>query len=133
MPAPRRTFPHMEQKQFTIQKLVLGLLLLGFGLLAFVDSTDLWSPRDWWTLWPWALVAIGLSSEIDALVARRGDGGAFLVAVGVWFLVARHRIFDLDYGTAVPLAIAVVGLFMTLHAVVDKPAPQKKENEHEPC
>ena len=123
----------MEQKQFTTQKLVLGLVLLSFGLLAFVDSTDLWSPGQWWRLWPWALIAIGLSSEIDALIARRGDGGSFLIAVGVWFLAGRYELFDLSHRTALPLAIAVIGLFMTLHAVVDKPAPQKKENEHEPC
>jgi len=121
----------MEQTHLSAHKLVIGLVLLAFGVLAFVDSTDLWSPGQWWRLWPLALIAIGLSSEFDAFRARRSGGGAFLVAVGVWFLVSSRRFFDLDRDIAFPLAIVVVGLFMTLHAVIDRPASLKKENNHE--
>ena len=124
----------MNDTTFSSQKLVLGLVLLAFGALAFVDSTDLWSPGQWWRLWPLVLIVIGLASEIDALRERRGGGGAFLIAVGVWFLAGTHHILGLTHRTAFPVAIAVVGLFMAIHAIVDRPAAQqKKENEHEPC
>ena len=125
-----------NEPAFSLQKLILGVVLLAFGILAFVDSTDLWSPGQWWRLWPVALIVLGLASEAESLVARRsGGGGAILVAVGVWFFAARSGFFGLSHRTAFPLAIAVVGLFMTLHALVDKPEPQpkKKESNHEPC
>ena len=123
----------MNEQKFSSQKLVLGLVLLAFGVLAFVDSTELWSPGEWWRLWPYGLIVLGLASELDALLARRGDGGAFLIAVGVWFLAARHQLFGLDHRTAIPLAIAVIGLFVSLHAIFDRPAEHEKEKEHESC
>jgi hypothetical protein len=121
--------------RLSVHKLILGIVLMTFGVLAFVDTNDLWNPRELWRLWPVAVILIGLASEVDALIARRGSGGSFLIAFGVWMLVARHGIFDLTHRTAFPLAIAVVGLFMTLHALIDKaaPQPQKKETNHEPC
>ena len=128
----------MEENKpaLSIQKLIFGLVLMTFGVLAFVDSMDLWNPGQWWRLWPVALIVLGLGSEADALFARRpSGGGVFLLAVGVWMFVARSGYFGLSHRTAFPLAIAVVGLFMTLHALVDKPQPeaQKKETNHEPC
>jgi hypothetical protein len=47
-------------------------------------------------------------------------------------LVANHRFFGLNHRTAFPLAIAVVGLGVILHALVDAakdaPVSAKKEN-----
>jgi len=121
------------QQHFSSQKLVFGLVLIAIGALAFVDAVDLWNPRVLWRLWPVGLILIGLASEVDALRARIADGGSILIGIGVWFLAATHDIFGLTHGTAFPLAVVVVGLFTTLHAIVDKPAPQKKENTNEPC
>lgn len=124
------------KKQIPIQKLIFGILLLAFGILAFIDSTDLWYPGQWWRLWPVALIILGLASEAEALIARRPSGGGlFVLAVGVWMFAAREGLFGLGHRTGFPLAIAVVGLFMTLHALIDKPQPQaqKKETSNEPC
>lgn len=127
----------METKPtIPIQKLIFGIVLLAFGALAFVDSTDLWNPGQWWRLWPVALIVIGLAGEAETLSARKpSGGGTFLIAVGVWMFAARSGFLGLSHRTAFPLAIAVVGLFMTLHALVDRPQPQaqKKETTHEPC
>lgn len=123
--------PASEQK-VSSQKLVFGLVLVAIGVLAFVDAIDLWDPRMLWRLWPVVLILIGLSSEVDALRERRSDGGSIMIGIGVWMLAATHDLFDLTYRTGFPLAVLVVGLFLTLHAVVDKPVP-KKEKNHEPC
>lgn len=124
-----------EPNRLPVHKLVLGIVLMTFGLLALADSTDLWEPRQLWRLWPVALILVGLASEVEAFVARRGSGGSILIALGVWFLAGRNELFGLSHRTAFPIAIAVVGLFMTLHALIDRPQPpaQKKETNHEPC
>ena len=51
-----------------------------------------------------------------------------MIAVGVWLLVAMQNYFGLTARGALPLAIAVVGLGVIVHALVDTPAPAKKEN-----
>jgi hypothetical protein len=120
--------------RFPVHKLILGLLLLTAGVLAFIDAVDLWNPRDLWRWWPLGLIILGLSSEIDALKARRDDGGSLMIGFGLWMLAGMQHIFGLGFRTGLPLGIAVVGLFVALHALVDKPAPQqKKETHHEPC
>ncbi|HEY0143270.1 MAG TPA: DUF5668 domain-containing protein [Thermoanaerobaculia bacterium] len=108
-------------------KIVFGLVLVVVGVVAFLDSVDLWNPRIW-EYWPLILIIIGLGSEIEALRNRRSDGGAFLIAIGVWFFVATQGWFDLSLGRALPIAIAVWGAFLTLHAIVDRPksAQEKK-------
>lgn len=125
----------MEDKpHFSSQKLVFGLVLIALGALAFVDAVDLWNPRVFWPrIWPLGLLVLGLAGEIDAIRARQSDGSAFLVGLGVWFIAASFDVFGLTWRTAFPLGVAVVGLFMTLHAVIDKPVPQKKETTNEPC
>jgi Domain of unknown function (DUF5668) len=123
----------MEQKDFSSRKLALGLILLAFGALTFLDSVDLWSPRMLWRLWPLGLIVLGLASEIDAFRARRGGSGSILIGIGLWMLAGTHHILGLTHRTGFPLAIVVVGLFMTLHAVLDRPVQEKKENNHELC
>lgn len=115
------------------QKLAFGLVLIAVGGLAFVDAVDLfdWDPRSLWRLWPLLLIALGAASEFDALRARRSDGGSFLIGVGVWMLIATQGYFDLGFRSAFPLAVVIVGLFLVIHAVVDAPAPQKKENAND--
>jgi Domain of unknown function (DUF5668) len=124
--------PMEEPNKISTQKLVFGLVLVAVGVLAFVDAVDLWNPRVLWKLWPAILILIGVSSEVDALRERRSGGGSLLVGVGVWMLFAVNDILGFTYRSGLPLAILVVGLFVTLHALVDKPEP-KKEKNNEPC
>jgi hypothetical protein len=120
--------------RFPVHKLILGLILLTAGLMAFIDAVDVWNPRALWRWWPLAAILIGLSSEVEALMARRDDSGSLLIGLGVWMLAGTQQILGLGYRTGLPLGIAVVGLFMALHALVDRPVPQqKKETSHEPC
>ncbi len=109
-------------------KLAVGVALLLVGLLSFTDYMDLFDFREIWKFWPVFLIFIGVASEIDSLRERKSGGGSILVAIGVWMLVANHRFMGLNHRTAFPLAIAVVGLGMILHALVDIPVPAKKEN-----
>ena len=123
----------MEQPSISTQKLALGLILVVFGLLAFTDAIDLWNPRMLWRLWPLGLILLGVASEVDAFRERRSGAGPILIAIGIWKLIANQQILGLDHRSAFPLGIAVVGLFMAVHAVVDRPAAQKKETNHESC
>lgn len=77
------------------------------------------------------LILVGGASEVDALRQRKSDGSFILIAIGVWMLAATQRFLGLRYGSAMPLAIAIVGLGLMVHALVD--VPTKKENDHDHC
>ena len=108
-------------------KLVFGIVLFAVGVLAFFDAIDLLEVRELWRWWPLILIVLGVSNEIDALRTRRGDGGYWLIAVGVWMLAATQEFLDLDYVTAFPLGIAVVGLGIILHALLGVEANKKEK------
>jgi hypothetical protein len=109
-------------------KLAMGIALLVAGILSFTNYMDLVDLHDLVRFWPVLLIFIGVSSEIDALRERRSGGGYVIAAVGVWLLFSTQHYFGLRHHTALPIGIAVVGLGMILHALIDVPAPAKKEN-----
>jgi hypothetical protein len=110
-------------------KLVLGLLLIAIGIGGFLDAIDVWEVGNLWSWWPLGLIALGLVNEVSALQQRRSDGGSTLIAVGVWMLIGSHHFFGLNNHTAFPIGIAIFGLGMLLHAVVDRPRIEKKKEE----
>jgi hypothetical protein len=123
------TTPTVTDNRIPMGKLAVGIVLLLVGLLSFTDYMELFDLREIWRFWPVFLIFIGVSSEIDSLRQRTGGGGYIVAAIGVWMLVANHHFFGLNHRTAFPLGIAVVGLGVILHALVDAPVPVKKEND----
>lgn len=118
----------MDNNKIPLGKLAFGIVLLLVGTLAFTDYLDMLDVRDIVRFWPALLIFIGVSSEIDALRERKSGGGYIIAAIGVWLLFATQHFFGLTHRTAMPLGIAVVGLGVILHALVDAPVAGKKEN-----
>ena len=118
-------------KPIPFGQIAFGLALLAVGILSFTDWTDLMDIRDLWRWWPAVLIFIGVSTEIDSLRARKSDGGYIIAAIGVWLLAANLHWFGLRTRSAMPLGIAVIGLGIILHALVDAPVVAKKENGDE--
>ncbi len=110
-------------------KLAWGLTLLVLGVVAFLDAIDLWNVGNLWRLWPLALIALGLAGEFDALRLRKSDGSFIIIAIGVWQLAASQHFLGLRYGSAMPLGIAIAGLGLILHALVDAPAAKETDRE----
>lgn len=121
-----------ETPKVPVDKIVVGLILITIGIIAFGAGIDLWSPRRIVRLWPVVLIVIGLVSEIEAIRNRKSDGGSsFLIAIGVWFLFGTQHFFDLSMRTAWPLGVMVYGAGTVLHALIDRPTLKEKNNESE--
>lgn len=119
-----------DPARISIQKIVVGAVLIVVGVVAFGAGVDLWSFRRIVRLWPLVLIVIGLGSEIEALRNRRSDGGsAFLLGIGVWMLFGTLHLFELTMRSAFPLGVIVVGLFTVIHALIDRPVVKEKNNE----
>lgn len=117
--------------EISIEKLIIGVALVAVGIASFLGAIDVLDFTNIWRLWPLAFIVIGLASEAEALRKRRSDGGWILIAFGVWMLAATRGILGLTYGSALPLAVVVAGVFLVLHAVFDLPVAEEKENEND--
>jgi hypothetical protein len=120
-----------EPHKIPVGKFVFGLVLLVLGVLTFLETIDLWDSGPLWSWWPLILIAIGSANEIDAIRNRKSDGSFILLGIGVWMLAGSRGLLGFSYGDGMPLALVVVGLGVLLHAVIDVPRVEKKENEHE--
>jgi len=110
-------------------KLAFGIALLVAGILIFTDYMDVFDVPELWRFWPVFLIFLGISSEIDSLRERVPGSGYILIAIGTWLLIANHRFLGLSHRSAFPIAIAIAGLGVIVHALVDDPAAAKKENK----
>jgi len=119
----------MNDQRIPLGKLAFGIALLLFGILGVTDFLHFFDVREIWRWWPVGLIFVGVSSEIDSLRARKSDGGYIIAAVGVWLLAANLHLFGLRVRSAMPLGIAVVGLGVILHALIDAPVPAKEEEK----
>jgi hypothetical protein len=124
------TTPAPDQR-ISAQKLGLGLLLVVVGGLIFADAIDAWDFRILWRYcWPAILIFFGLMSEIDSFRLRRSDGGSILLAIGIWFQVGVLRLFGLNIRTAFPIGVIVFGLLLIIHALVDRPERNTKDESN---
>ena len=115
-------------------KLIWGLLLIGVGTLLFLGAIDVIHPRHIGRYWPLILIAIGVGGELEAIQKRKGDGSFVLLAVGCWMLAGTFHLFGLSIGGAMPIGLVVAGVFVILHALIDRPtaaaAIEREENDH---
>ncbi len=118
-----------HQQKLPIGKLAWGLVLLAVGILTFLETVDLWDSGPIWTWWPLFLIVLGTAGEIDALRARKSDSSYILLGIGLWMLASSREFLGLSYGTGFPIAIAVAGIGVVVHAIVDRPAAANKEKE----
>ena len=109
-------------------KLVFGIALLAVGILLFVDAIDVLDVREIWRYWPVFLIVLGVSSEIDAIRTRQGDGGYILIAIGVWLLAGSQEFLGLSYRSAFPLGVVVAGLGIIFHALLGVEGKKEKKS-----
>ena len=98
------------------QRLVFGLILLGVGVVFWLDQIGTIDARDYYVWWPLALIAVGVAN----LLERRWFGAAIWSVVGIYSLlpmigysrVPLWRILGLW-----PLMISVAGVTLVMQAL----------------
>lgn len=102
---------------FDTGTLLNGLLLVAIGTLFLLDRLRI---ADFGELvrsyWPMFIVLFGISN----LSRRRSIwSGLWLIAVGIWLQIAHLHLFGLTYRTSWPLMLILLGVGITLRAVVE--------------
>lgn len=105
--------------------IIIAILMIGAGVLLFLDNLGLFHIYNVWRLWPVALIAVGFSKLFDS----RGAGGlvwaGLVMAAGVVLLLDNFGIWHVGWGMIWPLALVGVGISMLLHAMESKNLPEK--------
>ena len=112
-----------HRNRFDGGKMVGGLILIGIGILFLLDQLHIASfghlVRNWWPVIP---MLVGLTK-----LFRRDTfwGGAWLIAIGVWLMIASNGWYGLSYGNSWPLLLIVLGGGIILRSLVDAVSPRR--------
>src|SRR5437867_3609297 len=80
-------------------RLVIGLIVIGLGLVFFLDEMGIVDRHEAWTYWPVALIAVGLVKLLGREAVAARVFGAVIAAAGGLFLLnnlgyIRFRLHD---------------------------------------
>lgn len=90
-------------------RLVVGALLVGLGLVLFLERADLMNLHGIHHWWPFIVTAVGVAQLVSGGPRRKARSGVLLILLSLWFLVATHGWYGLDWGESWPLALIAVG------------------------
>jgi len=100
---------------------IIAILIIGFGVLLFLDNFGLFHIYNVWRYWPVVLIAVGLSKMFDC----RGAGGrvwaGIMIVAGVLFLLDSLRIFHVGWHLIWPMALVGLGISMLVKSLERKP------------
>jgi predicted membrane protein len=115
----------MNRRPPVTPALVLGLIILAFGTILFLDRQGLIRASEIFPVfWPVALIAVG---AFNLALARTGSGrvwGGILTAGGIAFLLDHLGYARISFGTVWPVALIVFGVLLIWRSVEGAPARQ---------
>ncbi len=97
-------------------RLVVGLLVVGFGLALLFDNLGWFEARDLLRYWPFGLILVGLAKLLQDEARSGRIAGGLLCAVGVLFAVDIFWFVRLDVWRWWPLAIIFFGILIVSRA-----------------
>lgn len=100
------------------RQVVLGLLLMLFGLVLLLDQLDMFDLSRLWHYWPLLLVVVGLNKMIGSPTARDFTSGVWMTFIGLWLFVVFEGMFGLTFYNSWPIFIIVSGVTIMLQPVV---------------
>lgn len=103
---------------------VIGLMIVGLGVILFLDQTGLLGWRPSWSLWPFFIIGLGLVRFVQPRRDGSRDGG-WLMFIGVWLLLNEMRI--LRYRDSWPLFLVAIGVHTMWKAVVRRTPPNTSQ------
>lgn len=114
---PRDNDPR-EQWYQSSERFIPAIILIGLGVLFFLNNLQIVAVRDVIRYWPAIFIAVGIIQLVDsAFPAGRVVGGVF-VGVGTILLARNLGYLDIAIRDLWPLALIAAGLLMLLNRTV---------------
>jgi len=102
--------------------LVLGLIILAFGVILFLDRQGLIdASRVYPFFWPGALLAVGLFKLALSGTAPGRVWGGILAAAGIMLILDRLDYLRFSFATLWPIALIVAGVLLVWRSIAGGP------------
>jgi len=97
--------------------MVIAVLIIGAGVLLFLDNLGIFHIYNIWRLWPVVVIGVGFSKLFESRGAGGLVWGLVVIAVGTAFLVDSLGIWHISWGLIWPLGLVGLGISMLLNAM----------------
>jgi len=108
-------------------QIVLGLLIVAFGLALTADNLGYADAGDILRYWPLLLVAFGLARLLGTTCASSRISGAIMVLIGVWLSAEELFGFELELRRWWPLFLVAIGGLILYRAMRGGASPNGPE------
>lgn len=97
-------------------QVILGLLIVAFGIILTADNLDYVEADDILRYWPLLLVAFGLARMLNSDGSSGRLSGGLMVAVGVWLTADDIWGVPIDFERWWPMILVAIGLLIVYRA-----------------
>jgi len=105
-----------KERKILNAKMVIGVIIIVFGILALVDNLGYDLKINLWDYWPLILIIIGLTLLLQPKEYRQYLTGFILLVLGGLFLA--HNLieeFDFNIGDLWPVILVIIGVKILTH------------------
>ncbi len=97
-------------------RVVLGVVVICLGILFTLDKLGYVEAGTLWDYWPVLLIAAGVGRFLQPRACRGRGVGAFLIVLGVWFLLNNLDVIPYRLSDYWPVLLVVLGAAMVWRA-----------------
>jgi hypothetical protein len=98
-------------------RVIVGLMIVAFGLALTLDNLDVMEARDLFRYWPFAVMAVGVAKVLEDRERSSRISGWLFVGVGALFAVQNFVYNDLRVWRWWPVAIVAFGVMILFRAM----------------
>jgi len=102
----------------TRTRFTFGIVLLLVGSIILASNLGFVIPYDWWSYWPYLLMALGAAQFAWPGNLFERLAGYWLLVVGLWGVINLHELFGLHWGNSWPIFIIAAGLRVILGGMI---------------
>ncbi len=115
--AAREVGMERPYRYHTSPRIVMGLIVIAIGIVFTLDKLGYVHAGSLWEYWPVFLIAAGLDRIIRPGATQRRAFGAFVLLLGVWFLLSNLDLVDYHPFDLWPILLVLLGGFMVWRAL----------------
>lgn len=106
-----------QQSSFRVTpQIILGLLIVAFGLILTADNLDYIEAENVLRYWPLLLVAFGAARIVGTGCTSGRLSGGIMVAIGLWLTADQLWLIPIDFERWWPMIIVAVGALIIARA-----------------
>ena len=98
-------------------QIILGLLIVAFGVILTLDNLDYIEAGDILRYWPLLLVAFGLTRVLNTNATSGRLSGSVMVIIGLWLMADELMMVPFDFARWWPMILVALGALIIFRAM----------------